>query len=165
MSSGQGNDNNGAKGSSIKTKSAKYKEQAQSKKACEAAAASVASTATLTHSSFVGDDPDYPALDWTANITMFYCKFKREMAHHAGKNESLMSTVIKKGANADTISEVRARFGTTPPSAIRNFTKNDADNLNAKEKLCYNADLWEYRSRFQVQIKGETTLKVECCKF
>ena len=42
LSSGQGNDNNEAKGSSIKTKSAKCKEQAQSKKACEAAAASAA---------------------------------------------------------------------------------------------------------------------------
>ena len=76
-----------------------------------------------------------------------------------------MSTVIEKGDDTDAISEVRARFGATPPSAVQVFTGSDATKLNAKEKLRYEADLWEYRTRLTALIKGENAFKVECSKF
>ena len=163
---GPGDDNNETKGgSSTKSKSAKRREQAQRKKTCEAAAAAAATTAAPTLSLFVGDDPDLPALDWTANITGFYSKFEKEMARHAGKTEPLMSTVVETGDDIDAITAVKARFGAKPPAAQQTTEGVEVNALNAAEQLCWKAELWEYRARLQNQIKAENSFKVESCKF
>ena len=82
---GPGDDNNEAKGgSSTKTKSTRRREQTQRRKARETATAATSAAIVPAVSSFIGDDPELPALDWTTNIAIFYCKFKREMARHAG---------------------------------------------------------------------------------
>ena len=167
---GQGDDNKTTNGgSSTKTRSTRRREQAQRKKTREAAALAAAANTILVRSSFVGDDPDLPTLDWMANVAVIYTQFKKEMARHAGKRDPLMSTVIEQNSDADSLAEIKQRYGGTIPDPARNITV-DADgdtaaNLTAKDKVRYETELWEYRTRFQAQLKAENSFKTECSKF
>ena len=145
--SGQGDDNKATNGgSSTKTRSAKRREQAQRKKAREAAALAAAANTTLTQSSFVGDDPDLPTLDWMANVAVIYSQFKKEMARHAGKKDPIMSTVIENNSDADPLAELKQRFGGTILTLTVTYTEGadgeSAANRTAKDKVRYETELW-----------------------
>ena len=128
---GQGDDNKTTNGgSSTKTRSTRRREQAQRKKTREAATLAAAANTILVRSSFVGDDPDLPTLDWMANVAVIYSQFKKEMARHAGKRDPLMSTVIEQNSDADPLAEIKLRYGGTVPDPAQEFTQG-ADGKSA----------------------------------
>ena len=80
-----------------------------------------------------------------------------------------MSTVIEQNSDADPLAELKLRYGGTVPDPAKEFAQGadgkSASELTAKDKVRYDAELWEYRTRFQAQLKAENTFKTECSKF